>query len=122
MVDVRRLAAVDMHGARGSIRRRRVIIAEFVCGTVGGAAFGIWALASWEGAVGVVFGVYLLGLSANYAALAFHALTLARAQALDAELRGIDIRGALRHYTVTQFWVFVPGLFAVLALLQMGRD
>jgi hypothetical protein len=36
-VDVRRLAAVDMHGARGSLLRRRVILAEFVLGAIGGA-------------------------------------------------------------------------------------
>jgi hypothetical protein len=118
MVDVRRLAAVDMHGARGTIRRRRVILAEFVLGAVGGAAFGVWALTSWEGVLAVVVGLYLLGLAANYAALALHAITLSRAGALAAELRGTDIRGALRHYTGVQFWVFVPGLFAVLAVRQ----
>jgi hypothetical protein len=120
VLDVRRLAAVDMHGASGSTLRRRVIIGEFVFGAVGGAAFGVWALASWEGAIGVVVGLYLLGLAANYVALALHAITLARRGALDAELRGVDIRSALRHYTVTQVWVFVPGLFAVLALAQLA--
>jgi hypothetical protein len=121
LVEVRRLAAVDMHGAHGSVQRRRVILAEFVLGAVGGVAFGVWALTSWHGTVGVVAGIYLLGLAANYAALALHAITLSRAGALDAELRGIDIRAALRHYTATQFWVFVPGLDAGLAMLQHGR-
>jgi hypothetical protein len=121
MMDVRRLAAVDMHGARGTTNRRRVILAEFSLGAVGGAAFGLWALTSWGGAVGVVAGLYLLGLAANYAALALHAITLARAGALDAELRGVDIRAALRDYTAKQFWVFVPGLFAVLAVRRARR-
>ncbi len=119
-MDVRRLAAVDMHGARGTTRRRRVILAEFLLGAVGGAALGLWALTSWDGAVGIVGGVYLLGLAANYVALALHAITLTRAGALDAELRRVDIRAALHHYTITQFWVFVPGLFAALAFMQLA--
>jgi hypothetical protein len=118
VVDVRQLAAVDMHGARGSVLRRRVILAEFVLGAIGGAAFGVWALASWNGAVGLLFGLYLLGLGANYLVLAVEVITLWPDGALDAELRDIDIRAALRHYTVTQVWVFVPYLFAALALAQ----
>ena len=109
-----------MYGARGTTRRRRVILAEFLLGAVGGTAFGLWALTSWDGAVGIVVGIYLLGLAANYVALALHAITLTRAGALNAELRSVDIRAALRHYTVTQFWVFVPGLFAALALMQLA--
>jgi hypothetical protein len=119
-VDVRKLAAVDMFGARGSWLRRRVILVEFVLGTAGGIAFGVWALTSWSGAVGLVFGVWLLGLAANYCALALHAATLSGAGVLDAELRDTDLPIALRHYTAAQFWIFVPMLFALLAVIQFA--
>jgi hypothetical protein len=117
-VNVRQLAAVDMHGTRGSVLRRRVILAEFVAGAIGGAAFGVWALASWDGTLGLLFGLYLLGLGANYLVLAREVIRLWPAGALEAELRGIDIRAALRHYTAAQVWVFVPFLFPALALAQ----
>jgi hypothetical protein len=41
LVDVRRLAAIDMHGVAGTRRRRRLILAEFVIGAVGGLAIGL---------------------------------------------------------------------------------
>jgi hypothetical protein len=39
-MNVRRLAAVDMHGAAGRALRRRIILAEFVLGFVGMVAIG----------------------------------------------------------------------------------
>jgi len=33
-LDVRRLAAVDMHGTHGTLLRRRIILAEFVLGAL----------------------------------------------------------------------------------------
>jgi hypothetical protein len=38
--DVRRFTALDMHGGAGSLRRRRIIRAEFVLGCVVALAFG----------------------------------------------------------------------------------
>jgi hypothetical protein len=43
---VRRLAAIDMYGTRGTTRRRRIILAEFLIGVVAMVAFGVWLLAS----------------------------------------------------------------------------
>ena len=116
-IDVRRLAALDMHGARGTRRRRRLILAEFVLGAVGGAALGIWAL-TWGGGVAVVLGVWLLGLAVNYLPLAAHVLALWRPGRLEAELAGVDLRAELRHYTRAQLWVLVPFWVAGLALAQ----
>jgi hypothetical protein len=42
VLDVRRLAAVDMHGVAGTRRRQSIIRAEFFAGAVGGASLGIW--------------------------------------------------------------------------------
>jgi hypothetical protein len=42
MMDVRRLAAVDMWGTRGTMRRRRIILAEFTTGVIAVTAVGAW--------------------------------------------------------------------------------
>ncbi len=116
-MNVRRLAALDMHGTRGTRLRRRVILAEFAFGAIGGVAFGVWAL-TWGDAGGVALGIWLLGLAANYAALTIHVLALWRAGALKSELSGVHLRAELRHYTRTQFWVLVPFCVAGLAVAQ----
>jgi hypothetical protein len=119
-IDVRRLAALDMHGARGTRRRRRIILGEFALGTLGCGILGVWAL-NWGGAVGVILGVWLLGLAANYAPLTVHVLALWREPALDAELAGVDLHAQLRTYTRAQVWVLVPFWVAGLALAQARR-
>lgn len=110
-VDVRRLAAVDMHALKGTDLRRRVIIAEFVLAAVGGIAIGLFLLFGVGGTLATVVGLYVLGIAANYVPLAIHALALRRPERLREELRGVDLRGELRHYTLAQFWVFVPLVF-----------
>ena len=117
LVDVRRLAAIDMHGLEGTPRRRRVIITEFVLGAIGGLALGLLLLTS-DGAVGIAFGVWAVGVGVNYVPLALHTLSLRDPGDLRAELAGTDVRAELRRYTARQFWVFVPFLFAALALAQ----
>jgi hypothetical protein len=119
-LDVRRLAALDMHGTRGTRRRRRLILAEFVFGTIGGVALGVWAL-TWGGVVGVGLGIWLLGLAANYLPLTAHVLALWRPGALKVELAGADVPAELHHYTRVQGWVLVPFWIAGLALAQARR-
>jgi hypothetical protein len=119
-MNVRRLAALDMHGAHGTRGRRRVILAEFALGTAGSAALAAWAL-SWGDASGVALAVWLLGLAANYVPLTAHVLALWRPGALDAELSGADLRAELRHYTRVQMWVLVPFCVAALAVAQSRR-
>lgn len=117
-IDVRRLAAVDMHGAHGTTLRRRVIVAEFVLGAVAGTAIGI-AVALVASPLGWrVFGAWIAGACLNYVPLAVHAIALSRPGRLAAELDGVDVAGELRHYTKAQFWIAVPLLFVVLALVQ----
>ncbi len=121
-LNVRRLAALDMHGSRGTSRRRRVILAEFTLGTVGSLGLGVWALSN-GGVTGVALGVWLVGLAANYLPLALYAVALSRANAtaLEVELAGADLGAELRRYTRAQIWVLVPFWIAGLALAQARR-
>ena len=59
LVDVRRLAAVDMHGVRGTLVRRRIILAEFVLGAVLGPAIGVLVAASTSSLGWRLFGAWV---------------------------------------------------------------
>ncbi|MBS1879150.1 MAG: hypothetical protein JST31_06530 [Actinobacteria bacterium] len=116
-VDTRRLAAIDMHGVAGRRFRRRIILAEFVLAALGGVALGVFLLANADGGlVGILFGIWALGVGLNYVPLALHALSLRSGPALEAELAGADIGAELRYFSVTQLWVAVPFLFLWWAL------
>jgi hypothetical protein len=119
-LNVRRLAAVDMHGARGNPRRRRVILAEFALGTICCLVLAVWAL-TLGGAIGLTLGVWLLGLAVNYLPLTAHVLALWPPGALEAEIAGTDLGAELRHYSRAQIWVLVPFWVAGLAFLQARR-
>ncbi len=121
-VDVRRLAALDMHGSAGTTRRRRIILAEFVLGATLGSAIAIATLVTASSAFAVVLGAWVLGCSLNYVPLVAHVIRLWPPGALDAELAGVDLRAELRLYTVKQFWVAVPLLFVILAVIQRPSD
>jgi hypothetical protein len=115
-VDVRRLAAIDMFGSRGTTRRRRVVVAEFVSGVIGTTALGIWLLASSSSLGGQALAVWVLGAGLNYAPLAVHAIALTRPGRLDAELAGVDTARELRRYGVLQLWIFMPLALVVFAI------
>lgn len=100
-----------MHALKGTDFRRRVIIIEFVAAAIGGFAIGLYLLLGVGGTVATIVGLYTLGIAANYVPLAIHALSLRQPARLREELRGVDLRGELRHYTLAQFWVFVPLVF-----------
>jgi len=114
---VRRFAALDMHGTAGTRRRRRVVTIEFLVGTV--ALILIGARSPSQG--GWLWAGWLLGCAANYGALAVYAVVLYPPGRLEAELRGIDVRSELRRYSIAQLLLFIPGLIAVVALVQAFR-
>src|SRR5215472_4197024 len=60
-VNVRRLAAIDMYGTRGTPRRRRIILAEFTIGAAVMVVFGARLVAVSSGAGGRVLGIWILG-------------------------------------------------------------
>lgn len=106
-LDVRRLAALDMWGTSGTARRRRIIRAEFVVGAVGCTCLGVVAVVTGSGSM-IALGVWLIGAGINYVSLAVHAQSLAKPGVLEEELRGVDLRPALRRAGVQQFWIAVP--------------
>jgi hypothetical protein len=115
-VEVRRLAAIDMFGTRGTMRRRRIILAEFTVGAVLMVAFGGWLAAVSSSLGGRVLGIWIIGSGLNYVPLAAYAIALSRPGALDAELAGVDTNRELRRYSILQFWIFVPLSLVVLAI------
>ncbi|HEY8544799.1 MAG TPA: hypothetical protein VIL36_07115 [Acidimicrobiales bacterium] len=119
-LDVRRLAAVDMHGSKGHRARAVVILGEFLFGATAGPLFGLFVVATGATLTWKVIGVLLLGIGLNYVPAARHALDLRAPGALAAELEGVDIKAELRRYSVLQFWVCVP--FAVLVFDRRQRE
>jgi hypothetical protein len=113
---VKRLAAIDMYGARGTTRRRRIVLAEFAAGAVASVAFGIWLVAYASSLGGRLFGIWMIGAGLNYALLAAYAIALSRPGALSAELAGADTGRELRRYSVLQLWILVPLSLVVLAV------
>lgn len=107
-MNVRRLAAIDMFGTKGTARRARIVLAEFVAGMVVMVPLGIWVTAAASSTGARVFGVWLIGAGLNYAPLAAHAVSLRRPGALQAELADVDTGRELRRYGVRQLWIAVP--------------
>lgn len=116
--DVRRLAALDLHGAAGRHWRRRVIGAEFLFGAAGCLVLGIWLAVTVTTVGPRVLGAWIAGVGVNYLVLAWQAAALWRRGALAAELAGADVPDDLRRYSYLQFWIVIPVLFAILALTQ----
>ena len=121
-LNVRRLAAVDMYGSAGARWRRWVILAEVLFGVIGTAVLGVLLLSNRSGVGPTLAAAWLFGVSANYLPIAWHALSLIRPGALEAELAGVDLRAELRHYTGAQLWLFVPVLVLVLAVRQRKHE
>jgi hypothetical protein len=106
-MDPRRLAAVDMYGTHGTLRRRRIILFEFVVGLIAALAFGGWLISVGDVGNAVIGGI-IVTIGLNYAPLAVYAIRFSPAGALEAELQDVDVPTDLRRYTVLQLWVFVP--------------
>ena len=112
-MEPRRLAALDMWGTAGSLRRRHVIRAEFVIGALGCTALGVGLLITASTLVRALVGVWLVGAGVNYVPLALYAHALSRPGRLEPEIGSGDVRPELRRAAVQQFWIAVP--FAVFA-------
>ena len=119
-VGVRRLAALDMWGTAGSLRRRKVIRGEFLVGVIG--CLGLGTLALNSGGWMLALGVWLVGAGVNYIPLAVEAMRLFRPGALEAELQGLDVRLELRRAGMQQLWIAVPFAVAWFALLELRRS
>src|SRR5262245_48143370 len=121
-VDVRRLAAIDMYGTRGTTRRRRIILTEFIAGAIVMIGFGVWLTAARGTAFDRALGIYIALAGLNYVPLPLYAVALSRPGALDQELSGVDTFWEIRRYGLLQLWIFVPLSLVVMASRQMmGR-
>jgi hypothetical protein len=65
IMNVRRMAALDLWGSAGGRRRRLVIRWEFVVGVFGCFALGALVLASTSSSVWLLIGVWLVGAGSN---------------------------------------------------------
>ena len=120
LIDVRRLAAVDLYGRRGTKRRRRLILAEFGLAAIDVPLLGIAILLAASSTPGVLLGSYLIGVGLNYVPLVLHAISLSRAGKLDAELANVDTGAELRPYTVKQILIGIPVLLLILGTVQFA--
>jgi hypothetical protein len=110
-----------MWGTAGTLRRRRLIRAEFFLGAAGCLGLGVLALVSGSGWM-VVLGVWLVGAGVNYIPLAREAQRLSKPGALEAELHGRELRRELRRAGVQQLWIAVPFALAVSAVMAAMRS
>jgi len=118
-VNVRRLAAIDMYGARGTAWRKRLVTAEFIAAVIAMVALGIWFIIGTSGIAFRILGIWVIGAGLNYAPLAAYAISLRRPGALEAELAGVDKGQELRRYSVRQAWILVP--LALVVMTVKGR-
>ena len=118
-MNVKRLAAIDMYGSRGTVRRKRIIRAEFTVALAATVALGIWLAVEASGLGTRIFGIWLAGAGIDYAPLAVYAILLSRPGALEAELAGVDTGQELRRYSVLQLWILVP--LSLVAMTAQGR-
>jgi hypothetical protein len=107
-------AALDLYGARGASRRRRLVMAEFIAGTLAMLALGGFLLSrgAWW------WGGWLVGCGLNYAALTVLAVRLRSPDRLNAAVAGLDVASELRRYGLAQVLLFVPAVVALAALGQ----
>jgi hypothetical protein len=118
--DPRRLAAADMYGTAGTPRRRQLVRAEFIAGACGCTALGILILAAAnDGWIGL--GIWLIGIGANYIALAVEARRLSPPGVLDAEMTGREPRLELRRAARTQLWIVVPFAISAVGVVSTRR-
>ncbi len=115
--DVRRFTALDMRGRSGSLRRRRVIRAEFDIGCVVALAFGAFLLARGVGFIGF----WILGIGVNYIPLAVYSVVLFPGDRLDRELAGVDLVAEGRRAGVAQLILIVPFVVGIIGAVQFVR-
>ena len=120
LIDVRKLAAVDMVWLG-----KWIVLAEYALGVVLPFALGVWSLrvvlsqqpspSMWQVAVGI----WLITIAANYVPLVLYALSIARAGTVEQE--GRPELAYARRYGTQQTMILVPLLVVGVALVQERR-
>ena len=121
LIDVRRLAAIDMYGRHGSKRRRRLILAEFVLAAIDMPLLGLTIVLA-PALPRVFLGAYLIGVGLNFVPLALHAISMSRAGLLGTELAGVDVAAELRRYTAKHLFIGIPLLVLTLGAAQFAMS
>jgi hypothetical protein len=122
LINVRRLAAIDMYGRHGSKRRRRLILAEFVVAAIDIPMLGLAIVLAASSAPRALLGAYLIGVGLNFIPLALHAISMSRAGRLGTELADVDIVAELRRYTAKQLFIGIPLLVLTLGVVQFAAS
>jgi hypothetical protein len=122
LIDVRRLAAIDMYGRHGSKRRRRLVLAEFVLAAIDIPLLGLTLVLAASSAPRVILGAYLIGVGLNFVPLALHAISISRTGRLGTELAGVDIAAELRRYTAKQLFIGIPLFVLILGVVQFAMS
>ena len=120
LIDVRRLAAIDMYGRHGSKRRRRLVLAEFVLAAIDIPLLGLAIVLAASSAPRVLLGAYLIGVGLNFVPLALHGISMSRASRLGTELADVDVAAELRRYTAKQLFIGIPLLVLTLGVVQFA--
>lgn len=116
--NVRRFTALDMFGTAGTLRRRRIIRAEFVIGCPAVLAVAVLTLLNGH----PLLGGWFLSVAVNYLPLAAHSVSLFPPGRLEAELAGVDdVRSQLTRASAIQVLLFVPFLVGLTAAVQLLR-
>jgi hypothetical protein len=119
MVNVRRLAAVDLSGLGP-----KVIIPEFATAVLGAAALGALTLFRSASLAETTFGIALIGIGTNYLPLLIHAVDLVRHTTVETAIaeEASDRRALFAKYRRQSLWLLVPFAVALAALAQLRHD
>ncbi len=116
-IDVRKLAALDLH-----FRGTRIILVEFGLGVFGIGALGLVALlfGGLKSPFIIGLGVYLLLLGVDYAPLLVYGVSMARSGTAQEEIREelADFAHSRWKYGLQQTLLMVPLFIPALALWQ----
>lgn len=118
MMTLKRLVALDLHGAAGTAWRRRIVLCEFLFAVPVLVGVGIWLLATTAGLVGILPALWFLGVAVNYLPLALWAIWLCRDNRLNQELADVNLGRQARTAAVFQLWILVPTALLILALTR----
>ena len=115
MIDLRRLAAVDI-----AFLGSRFILAEFSIGVVGSLCLGVLTLVRTHSLGGTVLGAYLLCMGVNYVPLLLHAISLVRHGTAQEEIADElpEKRKMFRKYRRQSLLLLVPLVVPILAIIQ----
>jgi hypothetical protein len=122
MINVRKLAAIDLH-----FLGPKIILTEFGLGVPIMLVMGTLSLrvgllrthATWQ----IALGVYLVLLAINYIPMLWCAIDIARHRTAAAELGDelSDKAAAMRKYRRQSLWLLVPLAVPVVWIVQRGR-